>query len=189
LYKVIVVFVKLAITTKELIARIRNSHIDEDPNLADSKSIKKAGSRFRYRIILDTRPDPVEKEKYTDSIEYRAEIKKAIQTWLRAQIIKCKGKLKMKDYQISMSDGFTARRSREYYDYNYGMKMIPANEKCIQLHKEYYAKVKEKSEMILDWVRNLEDEDYSIDLHRYLLQLIVLPMPAFSEKKRIRCQK
>jgi hypothetical protein len=179
----------LAITTKELIARIRNSHIDEDPDLADGKSIKKAGSKFRYRILLDNRPDPVEREKITDTLEYKVAAKKIIQTFLRAQIIKSGQKLKMKDYQISMSDGFTARQSRQYYDYSYGMKMIPADEKCIQLHREYYQKVRDKSELILDWVRKLEVEEYSRDLHRYLLQLIVLPMPAFSEKKRIQCQE
>ena len=178
----------MAISTKDLLKKIKEDFSSANPDLADGKSIKKAGSKFRYRILLDNwqEQDPV--EAYRNTLEYKKKAKEVIQIKLKSQIKKAGLKVKMKDYAISMSDGFTAIKVREYYDYHSGMKMLAANEKAIELHKKYYSKVERKSREILDWVNKLDDEKYNRHLHSYLLQLIVMPIPIMSEKKRIQCQ-
>lgn len=145
------------------------------------------GKPFAYKIHL------FDKETYTEELRRRKESKMrmVVETsgWKREaklriemrfthQISRLKQQVKRPWYCYYMVYDYGAPNEKEFLCPLTSMKARRIKEDYALFYRSYYAKCIRASQMILEWLRGLDEYEYTFELHQYLLRFVVVNRPS-----------
>jgi hypothetical protein len=142
---------------------------------------------FAYKIHL------FDKETYADELRrrkeskmrmvveapgWKREAKQRIQMRFTHQIGRLKQQIKRPWYCYYMVYEYGAPSEREFLCPYTSMRARRIKENYALFYRNYYAKCIQASQMILDWLHELDDCEYTFELHQYLLRFVVVNRPS-----------
>lgn len=145
---------------------------------------KRSGQeRWAFKIVLIPRNEP-QREKYFDTPKWKKPALSRMKMLFYFQVLKARIRLNQRWWTFGCSRGYGAPGRLEHIDPESGMVVFRIQQSEALYYRKYWYDCLKKSEQILCWLWELDEQHYSSWLHFLLLRLIVVPTPKLSEQDR-----